>query len=417
MTRDTSSPAAPLSTRTPRLLIRVAVFVFAVAFSGMIGGVEPFASWFYVFAWWSYILLLDGWVHLRRGSSMLLSRPRAFLALLPWSCAFWLFFEVVNWRLANWYYVGLPAVPLARGAGIFISFATVLPGILETADLLRSFGVGEKRGCQGEYWRVTALRRRVMVVIGLAFLFLPLLFPRYFFPLIWGATVLLAEPFLARRGEPCLWSHLAAGRPAIPWRLLLAGALCGLLWESWNYWAAAKWIYTVPWFEESKLFEMPFVGFLGFPPFALECYTFARLLVALGLVGEWDPTAPVRERAVPARGVISLVVGVLCLPVIAGVDRWTVRSIAWQPEELSRLNDGQLELARTAWMGSRGLAWLESIGIRDVETLAKQKLEELFTRLETDAGGPAPTPTRAEIRVWWRAARRRGFVVVPGAGA
>ena len=106
-----------------------------------------------------------------------------------------------------------------------------------------------------------------------------------------------------------------------------------MLWESWNYWAAAKWIYTVPWFEETKLFEMPFAGFIGFPPFALECYTFARLLVAVGLVGEWDPTAPERARSFPARGAIAVVVGLLCLPMIAGVDRWTVRSTALQPEE------------------------------------------------------------------------------------
>ena len=49
-------------------------------------------------------------------------------------------------------------------------------------------------------------------------------------------------------------------------RLLLAGLIAGLFWEFFNFWARAKWIYTVPFFDELKLFEMPVAGFLGFPP-------------------------------------------------------------------------------------------------------------------------------------------------------
>jgi hypothetical protein len=55
--------------------------------------------------------------------------------------------------------------------------------------------------------------------------------------------------------------------------------VCGVLWEFWNYWAIAKWTYTVPFFGNIKLFEMPVLGFLGFPPFAVECwamYVFIR---------------------------------------------------------------------------------------------------------------------------------------------
>ena len=61
-----------------------------------------------------------------------------------------------------------------------------------------------------------------------------------------------------------------------------AGGACGLLWEFWNYWAATKWTYTVPYLGGVKLFEMPVLGFLGFPPFAVECwamYVFCRSLL------------------------------------------------------------------------------------------------------------------------------------------
>jgi hypothetical protein len=45
------------------------------------------------------------------------------------------------------------------------------------------------------------------------------------------------------------------------------------VWEFWNYWARTKWIYTVPILPDWKIFEMPVPGYLGFPAFAVECFT------------------------------------------------------------------------------------------------------------------------------------------------
>ena len=42
--------------------------------------------------------------------------------------------------------------------------------------------------------------------------------------------------------------------------LVLSGFLCGVLWEFWNYWAGAKWHYSVPIMENLKIFEMPVPG-------------------------------------------------------------------------------------------------------------------------------------------------------------
>ena len=52
----------------------------------------------------------------------------------------------------------------------------------------------------------------------------------------------------------------------------LSGLLCGVLWEFWNYWAVTRWTYTVPYASDLKVFEMPVDGYLGFLPFALECF-------------------------------------------------------------------------------------------------------------------------------------------------
>ncbi|MCL5019672.1 MAG: hypothetical protein M1426_04245, partial [Patescibacteria group bacterium] len=66
------------------------------------------------------------------------------------------------------------------------------------------------------------------------------------------------------------------------WALFIAGLICGILWEFWNYWAAAKWIYLVPYPPNIKIFEMPLIGYLGFPAFALECFVmYSTLIIVL----------------------------------------------------------------------------------------------------------------------------------------
>jgi hypothetical protein len=58
----------------------------------------------------------------------------------------------------------------------------------------------------------------------------------------------------------------------------MAGMVCGFLWEFWNYWSITKWVYTVPFFEEGKVFEMPAPGYIGFALFGLETIAFVNLL-------------------------------------------------------------------------------------------------------------------------------------------
>ena len=105
----------------------------------------------------------------------------------------------------------------------------------------------------------------------------PLALPRgmgaYLFALIWVGFVFLLDPANYRLRLPSLLGDLELGRRDRLYSLLIAGGVCGCLWEFWNYWATAKWIYIFPMFQQWKIFEMPVPGFFGFPPFALECFT------------------------------------------------------------------------------------------------------------------------------------------------
>ncbi len=253
----------------------------------------PFIQdYFYILVWWSYIFIADGLVYKRTGFSIIKSRPGSFLDLLPWSVTFWLIFELFNLRLSNWHYIHLvPQTPL-RWAGYSLSFATVLPGLFETYLLLRAFTSWERIKSRPID---CASRGGWFIFTGILFLALPLIFPRYCYPLVWGGFVLLLDPLNNKRGALSLMNDLGRGKSGRIILLLLAGLVCGFLWEFWNYWARAKWVYTVPFVGNMKIFEMPVLGFLGFPPFALECYVMYSFISRMGLAAPWDPEAPQRK--------------------------------------------------------------------------------------------------------------------------
>ncbi|HKY21562.1 MAG TPA: hypothetical protein VJM31_10105 [Vicinamibacterales bacterium] len=97
--------------------------------------------------------------------------------------------------------------------------------------------------------------------------------------------IFLLDPINARAGDESLLRDLRGGANDRAINLLIAGFVCGGLWEFWNYWARAKWIYTVPIVGHLKIFEMPVLGYFGFPPFALECFTmyiFVRRIIWSG---------------------------------------------------------------------------------------------------------------------------------------
>jgi len=251
-------------------LMLLAPVTFVLAAWGMLMKQEPFYSWFYPFAWWSYILFLEAFLFRCGGKSDLFSAPGRFLIYLPLSITIWLVLEAFNFRLGNWRYLELPSSTPLRWFGYAISFATVLPGLFATNHFLQYAGIAKSSRCS------SLISPRALygplLFAGAATFFLPLLWPEYFFALIWGAFIFLLEPINHRFGAPSLLDDWRRGSLRNFYLLLITGGFCGLLWEFWNFWAGSKWVYTIPFVGTLKVFEMPILGFLGFPPFAVECY-------------------------------------------------------------------------------------------------------------------------------------------------
>ncbi len=426
-----------------------------VAFWGLFHDVGVIAQPFYACAWWSTIFALDGLTVLRRKSSILTSRRELLFSLLVWSVTFWFLFELLNLRFQNWYYVGV----FAHGSGVglvkdslfgIVSFATVLLGIFETFDAL---------GGGGAEARPRPLPKRVPHAIqaaGALMVGLAILSPHYLAPLVWGSVTFLLDPVNYRRGARSLLAELQAGSFRTVARLLLAGLLCGLLWESFNYFSPQKWIYTVRGLEGLKLFEMPLLGFLGFPALALDAFSFFAF-VSYGLHGNrtWENPGDVMQKLAPRKALTTMVFVAtlplhfaLWLAVSLSIQGASVGSVELELKNLKTLSpDAVLELEARGITRPRqllraienpelrkriplsdadlrkiedeirlftlkGIGWhhgelLRKAGIESVEELALADPDELYRALERLRGGATfPALRREMVWVWVDAARR-----------
>ena len=225
-------------------------------------------------AWTGYILCIDAAVFKRRGDSFIHTRRTQFLAMLPLSIACWMIFELYNLHLQNWRYITAEST-MTQAVIACWAFATIFPGILETSELIDTLLNGTKAAPR-HATTMGRVKRYSLIAIGVIFVATPLLVPtgvaRFLFGLVWVGFVFLLDPLNHVLGVRSLFNELEQGRIDKVVSLFLSGAICGFLWEFWNYWATTRWVYTLPFPSMPTIFEMPLIGFAGFLPFAVECY-------------------------------------------------------------------------------------------------------------------------------------------------
>jgi hypothetical protein len=201
----------------------------------LLNKIEPFTTWFYCFAWWSYILLADNLLLKLRGRSLLTSRRREFWGMIPISVFVWLIFEAFNFTLRNWSYNVVPPQLWLRWLSYAVAFATVLPGIFITSDLVEPL-FGRSSGTAASEREPIGPGRHpgpsvVFLALGLVLTVAPLIWPRYFFPAVWLGPIFLLDPLLEKAGIRSLSTSIFAGNRRRVWSLMLGGLLCGLMWE------------------------------------------------------------------------------------------------------------------------------------------------------------------------------------------
>jgi hypothetical protein len=224
--------------------------------------------------WLSFILVVNALSFRRTGECLLLGRTRRFLLLFPVSAAFWWCFEYLNRFVGNWYYRDPPAF----GAWEYflfatLPFATVLPAVLSTRELLLSSL--RVNGSFREWRPLSPARPRAIaaaaILLSCSGLLAVGVVPDAVFPLVWVSPPAILVSLATLRGEP----HALSSIPAGDWRpfaaSFLAALACGFFWEMWNYGSLAKWVYAIPYVDALHLFEMPVLGYAGYLPFGVLC--------------------------------------------------------------------------------------------------------------------------------------------------
>ncbi len=234
--------------------------------------------WAFFPLWLGYCLTVDGLVYWRRGHSMATRDPVGYAMLFLISAPGWWLFELLNLRTQNWEYLGAEQFTnLQYFLLCSLSFSTVMPAVFGTAELVNTMS-WVHRWKAGPVFALTSGVVLGLFCSGWLMLALLLIWPRYCFPLLWGAVYLILDPINVWFGRRSLLVPVARG----DWRLVLTlpiGCLiCAFFWEMWNYESYPKWVYHVPFVDVLHVFEMPLLGYLGYIPFSWELFALHGLL-------------------------------------------------------------------------------------------------------------------------------------------
>jgi len=241
---------------------------------------KPPSDYYFFPLWLGYILTLDGVVAWRTGSSLWRRGRDRFVLLFAMSVPFWWVFEWMNRYLQDWHYVTTqPYSWLQYHALASLAFSTVVPAVLEGAELLASFRAGHRLP-QLPRWHVGGRGRVLFEVLGWTMVLLVVTVPRYAFPFAWLSVFCIVEPLNAALRRRSIAAFVRDGNWAPIWNVMLAALGTGFFWEMWNSQAIPKWYYTVPFVGFAHVFEMPVLGYTGYLPFGLEIF-------AVYAMGSW----------------------------------------------------------------------------------------------------------------------------------
>ena len=241
--------------------------------------------------WIAYLILLEGLLTWLNGASPVRRRPHHFLLLCLASIFIWGVFDMINFNLGMraWIYIGMPGTPGIpgdfgdRAFGYFLAFATVVPGMMLSGQVLLELGLFDwARSTARDGFRMPHWGLWISLLTGAAMLACVILVAtpvtNY---VLWTSLVFLLDPINYWLGRPSMFRDWERGWFGRTLAAFAGGLLCGFLWEFWNYWALTKWTYHLPFLgraEQYRYFEMPLPGLLGFIPFGIECWIMWQMI-------------------------------------------------------------------------------------------------------------------------------------------
>jgi len=199
---------------------------------------------------------------------------------------------------------------------------------------------------------------------------------------------------------------------------------------------------------------MPFLGFLGFPPFAVQAYVMYNFISLFRSKRGWEESTyrlNMEKRTRSLTSVLTVIlIGSFSVLIFRAIDAKTVDSYYprledayWiEPQyqnELPKVGITSLEdlksktrnrketdelalrllvpkelliqwveeayLVQLKGLGVENLRLLQGVGINSISALAKEDPEKLYDKIEQDF--PGRVPRKAKIRIWVREAKKK----------
>jgi hypothetical protein len=231
--------------------------------------------------WLGYILTVNGLTEIVAGTSLLTRMRWSFGWLFVISVPFWWFFEGMNEITQNWRYQFQQPVSSSRYLiQASIDFSTVIPAALSTSlfafKIVMRFSVPPLAR-----ERIKRSHLAAFSLLGMLSFSLLALFPEEAFPLVWIAPILVIEPVAYAIDYPSLLAEVERRHSALIASIMAGTLFTGIWWELWNYYSLPKWTYTVPYVGFWKIFEMPIIGYLGYPFFGLIIFSYTGIMLML----------------------------------------------------------------------------------------------------------------------------------------
>jgi hypothetical protein len=234
--------------------------------------------------WLGYILAVNGLSEVRFKTSLISAMGRGFVVLFAISVPLWWFFEGMNAIVQNWHYhLAHPVSSTQYVIEASLDFSTVVPAVLSTSFLL--LAASRELHLASPRWRPAVSERGLAAAVlgGIGCFALLPLFPNETFPLVWIAPILILEPLAYAIRFPSLLADVARNGWTRLFAVMAATLVTGVFWEMWNFYSLPKWTYVIPYVGFWPVFEMPLLGYLGYPCFGIVVFSYAA--IALMLVG------------------------------------------------------------------------------------------------------------------------------------
>ena len=188
---------------------------------------------------------------------------------------------MLNKLVSNWHYTfNGPISDTHYIIESTIDFTIVLPAVMSTIYFVKILFQDQGARFEGRPFSLQKERLRLFAAIGLIGLGLVVIFPTFAFPLVWLAPIFLLEPISAALWYPSMLQKLKNGNYTLIISISAATLFNGTVWELLNYYSSPKWVYTIPYVGFLNVFEMPILGYLGYPFFRIIVYNFVLLLYA-----------------------------------------------------------------------------------------------------------------------------------------